>query len=132
MFPPECLPLSAPRSIAPDECPRRVPPAECRPPSAPSPPITRLEFVKLRRLPPPPRIRKTSPTTPPRIRCPLACHRCPPPPALLRLATGLSLSGEGRSNVTKCTNVKVRCLACLGNLFVKRHSRVKMNTQIFD
>ena len=43
-----------------------------------------------------------------------------------------SLSGEGRSNVTECTNVKVRCLACFGNLFVKRHPRVKMNTQIFD
>ena len=37
-----------------------------------------------------------------------------------------------RSNVTEGTNVKVRCLACFGNLFVKRHPRVKMNTQIFD
>ena len=43
-----------------------------------------------------------------------------------------SLSGEGRSNVTECTNVKVRGLAWFGNLFVKRHPRVKMNTQIFD
>ena len=43
-----------------------------------------------------------------------------------------SLSGEGRSNVTECVNVKVRCLACFGDLFVKRHLRVKMNTQIFD
>ena len=43
-----------------------------------------------------------------------------------------SFSGEGRSNVTECANVKVRCLACFGNLFVKRHLRVKMNTQIFD
>ena len=42
-----------------------------------------------------------------------------------------SLSGEGRSNVTECTNVKV-CLACFRNLFVKRHLRVKINTQIFD
>ena len=42
------------------------------------------------------------------------------------------LSGEGRSNVTECTNVKVGCLACFGNLFVKRHPRVKINTQIFD
>ena len=32
-----------------------------------------------------------------------------------------SLSGEERSNVTECANVKVRCLACFGNLFVKRH-----------
>ena len=77
MFPPECLPLSAPplnspRWVPPGECP----PAECRPPSAPSsPPTSPVEFVKLRRLPPlefvkprrlpPPRIRKTSPTTPP-------------------------------------------------------------------
>ena len=43
-----------------------------------------------------------------------------------------SLRGEGRSDVTECTNVKVRCLACFGNLFVKRHPRIKMNTQIFD
>ena len=42
-----------------------------------------------------------------------------------------SLSGEGRTDVTECTNVKVRCLACFGNLFVKGHPRVKMNTQIF-
>ena len=42
------------------------------------------------------------------------------------------LSGEGRSNVTECTNVKVRCLACFRNLFVERHLRVKINTQIFD
>ena len=44
----------------------------------------------------------------------------------------LSYKPEGRSNVTECTNVKVRCLACFGNLFVKRHPRVKMNTQSFD
>ena len=43
-----------------------------------------------------------------------------------------SLSGEGRSNVTECANVKVRCLACFGILFVKRHFRLKMNTQIFN
>ena len=43
-----------------------------------------------------------------------------------------SLSGKGRPNVTECANVKVRCLACFGNLLVKRHLRVKMNTQIFD
>ena len=42
-----------------------------------------------------------------------------------------SLSGEGRTDVTECTNVKVRCLACFGDLCVKRHLRVKMNTQIF-
>ena len=42
-----------------------------------------------------------------------------------------SLSGEGRTDVAECTNVKVRCLACFGNLFVKGHPRVKMNTQIF-
>ena len=42
-----------------------------------------------------------------------------------------SLSGEGRTDVTDCMNVKVRCLACFGNLFVKGHPRVKMNTQIF-
>ena len=42
-----------------------------------------------------------------------------------------SLSGEGRTVVTGCTNVKVRCLACFGNLFVKGHPSVKMNTQIF-
>ena len=42
-----------------------------------------------------------------------------------------SLSGEGRTDVTECTNVKIRCLACFGNLFVKEHPRVKMNTQIF-
>ena len=43
-----------------------------------------------------------------------------------------SLGGAGRSNVTECTNVKVRCLASFRNLFVERHLRVKMNTQIFD
>ena len=42
-----------------------------------------------------------------------------------------SLSGEGRTDVTECTNVKIRCLASFGNLFVKGHPRVKMNTQIF-
>ena len=41
-----------------------------------------------------------------------------------------SLRGEGRSDVTECTDVKVRCLACFGILFVKRHPRVKMNTKI--
>ena len=43
-----------------------------------------------------------------------------------------SLSCEGRSNVTECTNVKVRCLACFRNLFVERHLRVKIYTQILD
>ena len=42
-----------------------------------------------------------------------------------------SLSGEGRTDVTECTNVKVRCLACFRNLFVKGHPRIEMNTQIF-
>ena len=69
MFPPECLPLSAP----PLNSPRWVPPRWVPPrwmPSAERPlaadrPTTPLEFLKLRRLPPtPPRIRKTSPTTP--------------------------------------------------------------------
>ena len=30
-----------------------------------------------------------------------------------------SLSGEGRSNVTECANVKVRCLACFRNCLSK-------------
>ena len=41
------------------------------------------------------------------------------------------LSGEGISNVTECTNVEVRCLACFRDLFVERHLKVKINTQIF-
>ena len=41
-------------------------------------------------------------------------------------------SGEGRSKVTQCTNVKVRGLACLRNLLIKRHFRVEISTQILD
>ena len=94
MFPPECLPLSAPPLNSPRWVPLgECPPAECRPPSAPSsPPTSPVEFVKIRRLPPP-RTRKTSPTTlplefvkprrlpPPRIVKP---RRLPPPPRIVK------------------------------------------------
>ena len=45
---------------------------------------------------------------------------------------GMHIDKEEVKNVTKCANVKVRCLACFGHLFVKRYLRVKINTQIFD
>ena len=44
----------------------------------------------------------------------------------------LTSLSEGRSNVAQCTNVKVRCLACFGNLPIEGHSRIKINTQILD
>ena len=38
----------------------------------------------------------------------------------------------GETNVTQCTNAEVRRLACFGNFPIERHSRIKINTRIFD
>ena len=50
---------------------------------------------------------------------------------LLPQLSSWSLSSEKVSNVTQCTIVKVRRLACFKKLLVKRHFRVKIDAKIF-